>query len=142
MPWFASEAETYDVEVILREEDEDGQVLVDERATVTLKRLSAGEHAVVQDAMFDDEQGEGHTRLVLVQAVVVAWTIPGGPPTEARIVELDESVFLQIYAGIKAADVNPFAAAARASVLLAKALEATTNGVSHAPVESASVGAD
>lgn len=133
--WFASEAGTYDVIVLLQEEDEDGNVVSEERGTITLKRLSAAEHAVVQDAMFDDEQGEGQSRLVLVQHAVVAWSIDERPPTPDLVADLDPVIIQQVYAAMKREQINPFGPAARARVELEREAAATTNGASRAHVE-------
>lgn len=109
----ASELPTYTIDVL----DEQ-----DVEYSVTLRRLSAGDHAEVQDLMFsgDEDTGtEGRTRLMLVQKTVVTWTKPDvGPPTPATISDLPPGEMLQIYVQIDDRDLNPFTAAVAARVKL------------------------
>jgi len=132
--WLASEAEHYTIDVL---DPETG-----DRATVTCKRLTAADHAKVQDAQFDEERGEGHARFVIVSHAVVSWTIPVGPYSPDMLAAIDPSVFLQIYAGIRSEDVSPFAQAARAIVELRKEAEASPPQESPAPADAASDAAE
>lgn len=133
MGWFASEEEHYTVDVLEPDSDE--------RGVVTCKRLTAGEHAQVQDAMYDAEQGEGSARFILVKNAVVSWTLPI-PYTESTLASLSPVVFQQIYVGIKKEDVNPFAQAALAAARLrAEAADSPTTE-SPVPVEPVAAGGE
>lgn len=130
MPWLSEEAETYKVEV--RNPDNPEEV-----AEVTLRRLNAGQHAEVQDSMFDEEKGEGHTRLVIVRHAIVDWTLPVGAYSPDKVQALDPAVFLQIYAGIKKEDLNPFGQAVRLAVSPKTKAAGTRRKGSRAPAASA-----
>ncbi len=129
MAWFSENAETYKIEIV----DPDDEAI---RATVTCKRLTAGDHADIVDVLFDEERGEGGQRLLIVERAVVGWTLPEAY-TPAMLSGLKPEVFLQIYAGIKDVDVNPFAPAARLAASLKREEAATTGMETPAPAEPA-----
>lgn len=129
MSWFAEDAERYTFEIV----DPDDPSA---KATVTCKRLNAGDHAAVVDLLHDDERGEGETRMLIVARAIVGWTLPV-PYSEASLAGLAPAVFLQIWAGIRQEDVNPFGQAALLVASQRSEAEASTAMDSPAPAEPA-----
>jgi hypothetical protein len=127
--WFSESADTYEIEIV----DPDDESLT---ATITCKRLTAGDHADVVDAMHDEERGEGRVRQLIVERAVVGWTLPEAY-SPGMLAGLKPEVFLQIWAGIRQEDVNPFARAALLAASHAAAAEATTPTDDPAPAEPA-----
>lgn len=135
MGWFADDEDVYTVDVLEHETKLKG--------VVTCRRLNAKQHAEVQDAMFDAEEGEGSARWLIVKNVIVKWDleVPEGkekvPYSEAALAALSPVVFQQIYAGIKREDVNPFVPAFAAIAELRREQAATPSTEPPAPAEPA-----
>lgn len=129
MAWFTSDAETYSFEIVDPDDPE-------QKATVTCRRLNADDHAKVVDSLNDDERGEGETRMIIVGAAIVSWSLEEAY-SPAMLRGLDPRVFLQIWAGIRQEDVNPFGAAALLVAGQRSAAEASTDTASPAPAEPA-----
>lgn len=129
MGFFSEDAETYEIEIV----DPDDETTV---ATVTCKRLSAGDHAAVVDALYDDEHGEGASRMVIIERAVVGWSLPQAY-SKAMLAGLKPEVYLQIWAGLRQEDVNPFVQAALLAASRKTEAEATTPTGSPAPAASA-----
>lgn len=129
MPWFSEEAELYEIEIV----DPDDP---DVTATVTCKRLNAGDHAAVVDALHDEERGEGETRMIIVERAVTGWSLPQAY-SPAMLAGLKPEVFLQIWAGIRQEDVNPFVQAALLAASRLPEAEASTATENPAPAEPA-----
>jgi hypothetical protein len=132
VPWFAEQLETHAVEIVNDAGD---------KAVVTCRRLNAGDHAAVVDKMMDDEAGEGEVRIELVKRAVVSWTLTDAegnlvPYSEAMLLGLAPEYFLQIYAGLKKEDVNPFMRAAALSASLKVAAADTPPTGTSAPAAS------
>jgi hypothetical protein len=132
--WFTENAETYEIEIV----DPDDETV---KATITCKRLSAGDHADVVDAMHDDESGEGHVRFLIVERAVTGWSLPEAF-SPAMLAGLKPEVFLQIWAGIREEDVNPFGRAARLAASLKQEPEASTTTDDPATAEPAAAGVE
>jgi hypothetical protein len=109
--WFTS-TETYTCEIWSEAapvEKENGNAARPGRgdvATVTLRRLNAGDTVELQDrlkmSMEDDNQDAsvylGTMRRLTVQKAVLDWSIPGPKPSPEAIAQLEPHVFEQIYA--------------------------------------------
>lgn len=129
MGWFTDNADTYEIEIVDPDDESN-------KATITCKRLTAGDHADVVDLMHDDEEGEGQVRRLIVQRAVVGWTLPEAY-APAMLDGLKPEVFLQIWAGIRSEDVNPFGPAVRLAASLKTAAAGTQPEGSPAPAEPA-----
>lgn len=96
MDWFVSR-ETYDREVAHPDDE-------NEKITVTLRPLNAGDRAELQEMRIgagDDGEGEGRVSLArqqvhAVQLALVAWSLPQAVSPET-IAQLDPRVFDGIY---------------------------------------------
>lgn len=97
MGWF-TETSTYEKPVKSPEGEE---------ATVTYRRLNAGDLAEIQDSLrVLEDSGDttlaiGTMRQLTVQKAVVNWTIPGPKPSVEAIAQLDPKVFEQVYGGVE-----------------------------------------
>lgn len=106
MPFFTN-IETYVREVWSEKppDEKKGTPGKGEKATVTLRRLNAGDQAAIQDTLrmgigegADATPALGTMRMLTVQKSLVDWTLPGPKPSPEAISQLDPEVFDQIYA--------------------------------------------
>lgn len=110
------------------------------RYTIDLRRLDAGQHAKVDDILFDLERGEGEYRLALITAAIAGWDIDGaGAPTPDKIAGLRPEVLQQIWAQLDSRDVNPFSAADQLVGLTREPATAKTEPPAPADAAAASV---
>lgn len=93
MSWFVDG--TYDVEVINS---------AGEKASVTLRKLNAGDQAAIHDSIAVSEDAAeiklGTIKLLMVTRAVEKWDLPLAP-TEASIKSLEPAVFDQIVEAVE-----------------------------------------